>query len=175
MIETYNPEWPTWYEQESKHLSEALGKLAAGLEHIGGTAVPGMSSNSVIDIALGLHRKEDIKTCLPILISLGYTHEPVPEIPPPGRILFREENLNNHRYHVHIIEIYSSHWTNALALRDYLRQNPCEARFYLMLKKALAQQCATNATAYQRGKTALIESVLLKAQQQSASPAFSAN
>lgn len=46
----YSDAWPGQFEQERLALEEALGEVASSVEHIGSTAVPGLSSKPTIDL-----------------------------------------------------------------------------------------------------------------------------
>ena len=55
IVEPYDPAWPTKFEAERKALAPVLARwLAAPIEHIGSTAVPGLPAKPVIDIMAGV-------------------------------------------------------------------------------------------------------------------------
>jgi len=68
-----------------------------------------------------------------------------------------------HTFHVQLTEPTSPSWTRPIMFRDYLRNHPQEAQRYQRLKRELAIQCGSDMDAYVNGKTAFVESVLLKA------------
>jgi GrpB-like predicted nucleotidyltransferase (UPF0157 family) len=51
-IVEYDPKWPIDFEFEAQRLGRALGMLAAGIEHIGSTAVPGLPAKPIINIQI---------------------------------------------------------------------------------------------------------------------------
>ena len=54
----------------------------------------------------------------------------------PGRLFFRKGRPRSH--HVHAVEFGGAHWERHLAVRDYLRAHPAEARRYGAFKRDLA-------------------------------------
>ena len=50
--------WADRYEAEADVLRAALGADLVAVEHMGSTAVPGLSAKPVIDISVGLRRAE---------------------------------------------------------------------------------------------------------------------
>lgn len=61
ILEEYNPEYPRWYEDESRALTAGLdqaglGKALARMNHVGSTAIPGLVSKPTVDILLEVHQ-----------------------------------------------------------------------------------------------------------------------
>jgi GrpB-like predicted nucleotidyltransferase (UPF0157 family) len=52
-ITPYDPAWPGAFAAECARLTAIFGSSACVIEHIGSTAVPGLSAKPTIDIALG--------------------------------------------------------------------------------------------------------------------------
>jgi GrpB-like predicted nucleotidyltransferase (UPF0157 family) len=50
-IRKYDTRWPQEFEREAATLRSILGELVSNIEHIGSTAVPGLASKPVLDIA----------------------------------------------------------------------------------------------------------------------------
>ena len=46
----YDPDWPGFFQSLRKRIAEALGDMAAAVEHVGSTAVPGLAAKPIIDI-----------------------------------------------------------------------------------------------------------------------------
>ena len=46
MIElvAYDPQWPSMFDLESRHLRSVMGACALRVEHVGSTAVPGLAA-----------------------------------------------------------------------------------------------------------------------------------
>jgi GrpB-like predicted nucleotidyltransferase (UPF0157 family) len=71
-IVPYNPSWPVFYEEEKSRILEAIGEIVVDIDHVGSTAVPGLSAKPIIDIMAGLRGPSDAEACLPPLVELGY-------------------------------------------------------------------------------------------------------
>jgi len=52
VIAPYDPQWPLEFQRLGDPLRTALGDLALRIDHIGSTAVPGLSAKDVIDVQI---------------------------------------------------------------------------------------------------------------------------
>jgi GrpB-like predicted nucleotidyltransferase (UPF0157 family) len=160
IIVEYNPEWTFWFENEKKHLINALKDNVLLIEHIGSTAVPGLAAKPVIDIALGINDFKRSERIIPIIENLGYHYVPEFEKILPERRFFWKGSPKVHTYHIHMTEITNPLWTNPIIFRDYLTNNPDVLYRYIKLKRKLADQCGNDIEKYVNGKTEFIEHVL---------------
>ena len=48
----YDPAWSTMFEVEANEIHRVFGDLALQMEHVGSTAVPGLSAKPVIEAVL---------------------------------------------------------------------------------------------------------------------------
>ena len=71
-IEAYSPEWPKLFETRKCQIAEALLGIALNIEHVGSTAVPGLSAKPVIDIDLIVSDPDREQDYVPALSALGY-------------------------------------------------------------------------------------------------------
>ena len=51
---THDPEWSAVYEEAKAILSPVLGEYALDIQHVGSTAIPGISAKPVVDIAVAI-------------------------------------------------------------------------------------------------------------------------
>jgi GrpB-like predicted nucleotidyltransferase (UPF0157 family) len=51
-LQQYFPEWKTLFEQEADLLRSAMGAAAQHVEHVGSTAIDGMSAKPIIDLVV---------------------------------------------------------------------------------------------------------------------------
>jgi GrpB-like predicted nucleotidyltransferase (UPF0157 family) len=67
----YDPDWPKYFSDAEARLRAVLGASVMALDHIGSTAIPGMSAKAIIDIdvTLGL---SGIPSASTSLVSAGY-------------------------------------------------------------------------------------------------------
>jgi GrpB-like predicted nucleotidyltransferase (UPF0157 family) len=155
----YQHEWVGAFLLEQKRLATTLGVGLVAIEHIGSTAVPGLSGKPIIDIMIGAGHLPPPAAWSEALINLGY--EALGEAGVPGRLYFRLRTRPV--CNVHLVEQNGTHWVNNLAFRDYLRQSPGAARQYEMAKYAAFNAGATTLVAYSLAKSAVVEALLTSA------------
>jgi GrpB-like predicted nucleotidyltransferase (UPF0157 family) len=144
------------FAREEARLRAALGGLVAAVEHVGSTAVCGISAKPVIDIAAAVLEIADAGKCVAPLEGLGYEYRGEHGI--PGRHYFTRGDPRTH--HLHVVELGGEVWRDHLLFRNHLRRHPRVAREYDELKKRLAEEYPEDRGAYTEGKAAFIRSVL---------------
>src|SRR3954451_7683413 len=70
-IVPYRDAWPVEFERIAAELERALGPLALRVDHVGSTAVPGLSAKDVIDVQVVVRALERSRLA-PALESLRY-------------------------------------------------------------------------------------------------------
>jgi GrpB-like predicted nucleotidyltransferase (UPF0157 family) len=69
----YNPAWVRLCEVEAATVGAALGNHALRIEHVGSTAVAGMTAKPILDI-VGIPRRSDGPDLVATLVDIGYEH-----------------------------------------------------------------------------------------------------
>lgn len=161
IIEDYDPLWPERFEILRARSSTALGPLAAAIEHIGSTAVPGLAAKPIIDLDILLRSDADMTPAIAALASLGYEHHG--DLGIPGRETFRAPR-SNFPQHVYVCLPSSREYTRHVAFRDHLRTHPEDATAYADLKRTLAAHSSADRDVYTRGKTEFVEGILRRAE-----------
>lgn len=172
VVEPYDPEWPVLFEEERRHIMNAVGHIVAGVHHVGSTSIPGMPAKPILDIAVLIHKFEDGERCIEPLESIGYFHKGVDEIDIPGDRFFLRghppqgscsdgEEIRTHVLHMYTLD--SPIRRNHFAFRDYLIAHPGLAAEYAQLKLALAAKHSDDRASYSTGKRSFIEDVIAKA------------
>ena len=157
-IEPYNANWPRLFELEARSLSEVLGPWIVGaIEHVGSTAVRGLSAKPVIDIMAPVSGLDDSLPAIEALSGLGYCHFPYKS---DQMHWFCKPSPAHRTHHLHIVPLASVTWRDRLAFRDALRGNTELADEYQTLKLRLARAHAHDREAYTEGKTPFVQSVL---------------
>jgi GrpB-like predicted nucleotidyltransferase (UPF0157 family) len=164
----YDPSWPRRYEEERDRIAAALGDAVVAIEHVGGTAVPGLPAKPVIDIMVGVPDIERAGQAVAGLINLGYQYVPELESQLPERRYFRRGTPETH--HVHMVTMGSDFWEEHVLFRDYLRSNPQAAEEYGKLKRGLASRFRFDRDAYRAGKVPFIDTVVDAARRQAGRP-----
>ena len=164
----YDPTWPLRYQRERDRIAAALGENAVAIEHVGGTAVPGLPAKPVIDIMVGVPDIERAGQAVAGLINLGYQYVPELESQLPERRYFRRGTPETH--HVHMVAVSSDFWEEHLLFRDYLRTHPQAAEEYGKLKRGLASRFRFDRDAYRAGKLPFIDTVVDAARREAGRP-----
>lgn len=160
-VTAYDDAWPAASRQESERLEQHLRLwLVGGVEHIGSTAVPGLSAKPVLDMMGGVRDLQEARAAVPVLAGLGYRH--ADHRPHEALWFYRQqgEEYAGRTHQLHLTEPGSALWRERLAFRDALRADTALREEYQALKQSLAADVDTLAD-YTQGKRALIARVLL--------------
>jgi GrpB-like predicted nucleotidyltransferase (UPF0157 family) len=137
----------------------ALGDSACGVEHVGSTAVSGLSAKPIIDIAVGSRPGGAVAELRARLEPHGFIHRG--DMGSQGGVLFVLETAPWHRIaHVHVVPYGGESWVGYLAFRDLLRRDPAARDSYVRLKRTLAQRFPGDRAAYTAGKDQLVSALL---------------
>jgi GrpB-like predicted nucleotidyltransferase (UPF0157 family) len=160
----YDHDWPRQYAEERDRIAAAIGDSALTIEHVGGTAVPGLPAKPVIDLMIGVDDIERAGPAVAGLINLGYEYIPEFESQLPDRRYFRRGSPDSH--HVHMVPVASDYFAEHLLFRDWLRTHPQAAEEYGKLKRGLAGRFPFDRDAYRAGKVPFIDTVVAAARRE---------
>lgn len=155
-LRPYTPQWADLYLAEAKVIRAVLGALALDVQHVGSTAVPGMMSKPILDIAVAVVALHDYALCIAPLATLGYEHAHWAGLQQDE--VFGKGVSRTHL--VHVVEHQGEKWHEYIRFRDRLRQDPATAHAYQLLKVSLSESFADNRAAYTDAKHAFIREVL---------------
>ena len=130
------------------------------IEHIGSTAVRGMSAKPVIDIMLGAPGLTEIEAKLDALTAIGFYYVVEFNAAMPMRRYFVWPESYPREVHLHAVVCGEKFWCDHLLFRDSLRQNAELAQAYEALKHELAARFSADSFAYADAKTAFIQNAL---------------
>jgi GrpB-like predicted nucleotidyltransferase (UPF0157 family) len=150
-LEMVGPEWAARFEAERLRIAEALGPAALDIQHIGSTAVPGITAKPILDVAVAIRDFESGHALVSAIVALGYTYRGENGI--PRRHFFMREGT----HHLHVVERDGSDWQRHLRFRDRLLASPASAARYSQLKLAAARQAEGDRDRYQNLKSSFIE------------------
>jgi GrpB-like predicted nucleotidyltransferase (UPF0157 family) len=153
VVVDYDPAWPTQFRSLRGRIAGVLRLMASAIEHVGSTAVPGLAAKPIIDIDVLLSAESLLPAAIARLATLGYIHQG--DLGIPGREAFLSPTGST-PHHLYLCPPHSAELRRHLALRNYLRNHPEEARKYGDLKKALALRFADDRAAYQAGKSEFV-------------------
>ena len=141
----YDPSWPGLFQSLRKRIANALGDMAAAIEHIGSTAVPDLAAKPIIDIDVLLASGTMLPAAIERLASLGYAHQGNLGI--PEREAFLAPAIDP-AHHLYVCPPCSTEFRRHMAFRDYLRAHPRHAKIYGDLKISLAERFREDRSAY---------------------------
>ncbi|MGW1835143.1 GrpB family protein [Streptomyces sp. NPDC002067] len=159
-IVAYDPQWPLIFARLSETIRRELGALVLRVEHVGSTAVPGLSAKPIVDLDVVIGDRADLPAVIAALRPLGYTHEGDCGI--PGREAFTTPR-GAPAHHLYVCAADGAELARHLAFRDFLRADPESARRYDALKRDLAERYRGDRSAYGAGKSAFIAAILAEA------------
>jgi len=154
-LRLYSSAWAQVFEHEKMLLTELFGASATAVEHIGSTAVPGMTAKPIIDIMVGLRNFESWVAFTTALEGAGYVY--MPDRVKADEVFMPKGPDKRRTHYLHIVEHGSREWKRCLKFRDLLRDNERLRSEYAALKAVLAQRFPGDRRAYSAAKAAFIE------------------
>ncbi len=127
---------------------------------MGSTSVPGLAAKPVIDILLVVANSAGESAYAAALDAAGYSLR-VREPDWYEHRLFRKADTNLHVFSEGCVEI-----ERMLMFRDWLRAHPGDRALYEGVKRTLAHKDWPSVDDYARAKTAVVEEILKRAQQE---------
>jgi GrpB-like predicted nucleotidyltransferase (UPF0157 family) len=161
LVEKYNPEWPKWFEEIKLFLGRKIAKVCLRIEHVGSTAIPGMTAKPIIDIIIVIEseRWEEMKS---LLEERGYYYRGDQGI--KDREVFR---LNDESilpwHHLYVCPKHSFEIKKETAFRDYLKKHKADRERLGALKWSLSEKFNNDRIPYMDGKDALCKEITQKA------------
>ena len=159
-----DPGWPQQYAEVAARIRDVLGPVAAVVEHVGSTSVPGLAGKPVLDVLLLVPDPSDETAYVPRLEAAGFL------------LHFREPAWHQHRLfksddpvvHVHVLAEGSAEAERVLLFRDRLRSNAGERALYEETKRRLAQRTWELVQDYADAKSEVVEAIIARARTEQA-------
>jgi GrpB-like predicted nucleotidyltransferase (UPF0157 family) len=158
-LDPYDPEWPQLFEIEASKIRQALGDRVVLLEHVGSTAVPGLSAKPIIDIVLAVADSTDESMYVADLETAGYPHH----IRAPEWHELRLFKRTDPAVNLHVFSAGSGEIDRWLLFRDWLRDHPEDRELYENTKRELAQQHWKYIQHYADAKSNVIAEIMARA------------
>jgi GrpB-like predicted nucleotidyltransferase (UPF0157 family) len=133
----YDAAWPGSFALLASDLRNAMGDEAVRIDHIGSTAVPGLSAKPVVDIQVSVRSLEPRDAYRRAIESCGFVLRT--DNPDRTKRYFRETR-GARRTHIHVRSAGSWAEQFSLLFRDFLRQHRAEAVDYERVKLSLARE-----------------------------------
>ena len=157
IIQDYDPRWPHLFEALRSRIESVIHGMAAAVEHVGSTAVPGLAAKPVIDIDVLLRSDTDLPVVIARLASIGYEHRG--DLGVTGREAFRTPP-SDVPHHLYVCPSNSSEYKRHILFRDYLRAHPVDANSYASLKRELVRTLGHDREAYTKAKSGFVAEIL---------------
>ena len=158
VVRPYDEQWKQDFLRIQAELTNALGQLAIGIEHVGSTSVQGLSAKPIIDIDVVIQDYTVLEAVVSALGEIGYQHEGNLGI--VGREAFKydgKEHLKKH--HLYVCPEDSPELRRHIAFRDFLRAHPEAVREYSRIKEEGAKQYPNDIERYIEHKSPFIEKI----------------
>lgn len=163
-IVPYDKDWTASFEQERRRVEPALRPwLIGSVEHVGSTAVPGLSAKPIIDMMAMVASYEDARGAIAAMEAVGWTHVWESGDEELRRWSFCYPDPAWRTHHLHVVEYVSQLGRDCLAFRDHLRHHPEDAQRYADIKQSLASLHHDDRPAYRSGKAPFIEEIMRRA------------
>ena len=154
----HQPEWEQLYEAEVRRLQSIAGDRLHDFEHIGSTAIEGISAKPIIDLLAVVRDLEAARDLIPILEEHEYEYRPNGDV--RGRLFLAKGPRTNRTHYLSLAESDSDFYREKIAFRDYLRTHPDAATEYDELKRELACEHSDDRPNYTEKKGDFIEDIL---------------
>lgn len=156
-ITIYDHNWPLIYADAAKWLQPIFGNALLNLQHVGSTAVRGLSAKPEIDILAIVTDMTSIHVWAAALTAQGFTRGSDLSA---GHLFFRrdENGVRTHKLHICI----NGHPTavQMLRFRDHLRESAADRDRYAELKLRLEAENTGGIGEYLEKKAPFIRGVL---------------
>ena len=151
--------WPRQYAEVAARIRQALGPVAAVVEHVGSTSVPGLAAKPFLDVLLLVPDPGDEAAYVPGLEAAGFL------------LHVRESDWHQHRFfraedpevQIHLFAVGSEEAERMLLFRDRLRADEDERVLYEEAKRRLAARSWTRVQDYADAKSEVVEEIIARA------------
>ena len=156
VVQPYDPMWKIAFEEIKAEVERALGELAVGIEHVGSTAVEGMSAKPCIDIDAVIQDASLVEPVIRRLEAVGYFHEG--DLGIKGREAFRySDKPHLMKHHLYVCPQDSEELHRHVVFRDFLRNHPEAVKKYSQVKEEAASLFPNDIDQYMKYKSPCIE------------------
>lgn len=155
IVQPYDRAWKMAFEDIRQELEMSLGGLIICIEHVGSTAVEGLSAKPCIDVDVVIKDYTIFAAVVEKLAGIGYFHEG--DLGIEGREAFGytgKDHLMKH--HLYVCPQNSRELHRHITFRDFLRQHPEVAQKYGQVKETAAQLFPENIDGYMAYKAPCI-------------------
>ncbi|WP_432355596.1 GrpB family protein [Sporosarcina sp. A2] len=162
-LESYTPEWKDEFIKIKKELMKYTKLEDYRIEHIGSTAIKGMSAKPLIDIVVGVDDLQKVdKPLLKSFSKVGFLRLKVER--PGGIVLakFTDDTYKEKTHFIHLVEYQNELWNNLIFFRDHLNSNEDASKQYLEIKLEYLKASSTGVSEYTDFKEVFVKEIFAK-------------
>lgn len=156
----YNPNWPAMFQDERDRLLHLFPGEFLAIEHIGSTAVPGLSAKPIIDILAGVDSMSRADELMEPLCQSKYATSMDFNASLVDRRWLMRWAEGRRTHHLHLMVFGSQEWDRRLAFRNILRANTELAQRYEQNKRMWVAEFRSDREAYTAAKADFIREAL---------------
>jgi GrpB-like predicted nucleotidyltransferase (UPF0157 family) len=152
LIQPYAITWVADFEKIKDILEEQISENILDIQHVGSTAVPGLSAKPIIDIDIIYREDDDFGKVKSGLQKLGYYHNGNQGI--EGREVFKRNResknqvLDTITHHLYVCKHDAVELQRHILFRDYLRTDELTRNYYQQLKHEIATETNNHKSDY---------------------------
>lgn len=157
----YSKEFPKLYKKERAKLLKITPN--ARIEHVGSTSIEGLGGKGIIDISIGVPKRE-IKKDMTKLEKIGFEYRP--HKPDNTRKFFQKiinYDSKERRVHLHLSAYNSKFEKSFFLFRDYLKTHKKERKQYTKVKREAVKHAKGWGEKYRQYKEGFIANIVKKA------------
>ncbi|WJY27230.1 GrpB family protein [Sporosarcina trichiuri] len=162
-LESYTSEWEAEFNSVKREIQACTGLDAHHIEHIGSTAIKGMTAKPIVDIMIGIDALQDVdKPLLTKFTGAGFLRLKVER---PGEIVlakFADDICEVKTHFIHLVEYQQDLWHNLLFFRNYLNDNADARQQYLAIKQEYLTTSSSGIKAYTDFKESFVKEIIAK-------------
>lgn len=162
-LHSYDASWPQAFEIERERLLSLFPGGFMDIQHIGSTAVPGLSAKPIIDILAGVQSMMAAEALALPLCESGYTTSAEFNQSLSDRKWFMRWANGHRTHHLHLVVHGSPAWHERLRFRNALRSSSDLAAKYAALKAQLAATHPKDREAYTDAKAEFVRAIAREA------------
>ncbi|MFC0015471.1 MULTISPECIES: GrpB family protein [Allobacillus] len=160
---SYTPEWKEEFIKVKKELMKHTNLEENRIEHIGSTAIKGMSAKPIIDIIVGVDDLQMVdKPLTKKFYQAGFLKLKVER---PGEIVlakFTDDTYKEKTHFIHLVDYQKELWKNLIFFRDYLNSNEAARERYLEIKLEYLKDSSTGVNEYTNFKEEFVKEIFTK-------------
>ena len=156
IVQPYAKGWQEEFSKIKAEIEQAIGDWIVTIEHVGSTAVEGMSAKPCIDIDVVIRDYSVFGDVVEQLAAIGYIHEG--DLGIKNREAFQcVDKPHLMKHHLYVCPQDSAELHRHITFRDYLRRNPDAVKKYSQVKETAAELFPNDIDRYMEYKSPCIE------------------